>query len=61
MIRKIVDRKFSEELRYVEICGLSTDEKPIEAYVTGSVFIEVDTGNAYFFDEVGQEWNKVGE
>ena len=28
---------------------------------TGSLFLEVDTGNAYLFDETGKTWTKVGE
>lgn len=27
---------------------------------TGSLFLEVDTGNAYLFDEIGKTWTKVG-
>ena len=28
---------------------------------TGSVFIEVDTGDVYLFDETDSSWKKVGE
>lgn len=31
------------------------------AIATGSVFIEVDTGNVYLFDETDSSWKKVGE
>lgn len=37
--------------------GLSTDEKPTDA-PDNSLFLEVDTGNFYFFD--GTTWQKVG-
>lgn len=41
--------------------GLSTDEKPVkENYATGSLFIEWDTGNTYFYSEDSQTWAKVG-
>ena len=40
--------------------GLSTDSKPTTGLVTGSSFVEVDTGDAYLFDEVGSTWHKVG-
>ena len=50
-----------------EVCfgfaGLSTDEKPIrEDMATGSSFLEVDTGNVFFFDEVsdGGKWWQAG-
>lgn len=45
----------------VEIRGLSTDEKPIEtiegiAIDNGSVFLEIDTGDVYFFDIDTKQW-----
>ena len=61
MIRKIVNKAYSEELRYVEISCLSTDTKPTEGIVTGSVAIEVDTGDVYMFDEESSTWKKVGD
>ena len=60
MIRKLVDRYFSEDDKYVEMFGLSTDEKPKDNLVTGSKFTEVDTGDVYLFDEEGNgTWTKV--
>ena len=41
--------------------GRSTETKPTGSTIaTGSTYIEVDTGNVYFFDEVTQAWTKVG-
>lgn len=45
----------------VEIRGLSTDEKPIDtiegiAIDNGSVFLEIDTGDVYFFDINTKQW-----
>lgn len=45
----------------VEIRGLSTDEKPIDtiegiAIDNGSVFLEIDTGDVYFFDIDSKTW-----
>ena len=45
----------------VEIRGLSTDEKPIDtiegiAIDNGSVFLEIDTGDVYFFDAETKQW-----
>lgn len=34
-----------------EFRGLSTDEKPVENAGNGSVFIELDTGKVFMFDE----------
>lgn len=63
MIRKIVDRMFSEDDRYSEMFGLSTDTKPTDGLITGSKFTEVDTGDVYLYDEIGDgtsgSWHKV--
>lgn len=47
---------------YCEFAGLSTDDKPVSYYATGSTFLEVDTGDVYAFDEEGDsgsEWLKI--
>ena len=60
MIRKVVDRMFTEDDRYAEMFGLSTEDKPTAGLVTGSRFTEVDTGDVYLFDETGSgTWTKV--
>lgn len=41
---------------YKECAGLSTDTKPTDDLSTGSIFVEVDTGNVYFWDESGAQW-----
>lgn len=43
----------------VEIACLSTDDKPTENIVTGSLALEVDTGDIYAFDEAGTQWTKI--
>ena len=43
----------------IEYCGLSTDEKPTGLLVTGSTFLEVDTGDLYIYSEEGSEWLKL--
>ena len=43
----------------VEIACLSTDTKPTEGIVTGSLALEVDTGDVYAYDEVGETWNSI--
>ena len=45
---------------YREYAGLSTDTKPTEDVTTGSLFLEVDTGDVYAYDETDSgEWNKI--
>ena len=45
---------------YIEAAGLSTDAKPTVGLVTGSLFLEVDTGKVYAFDETTDTWNEIG-
>ena len=45
--------------RYVEMVGLSTDAKPTENISNGSVFIEMNTGKGFFFNEAGSAWVEV--
>lgn len=41
-----------------EYRGLSTDTKPTETATVNSLFLELDTGDFYYFD--GSAWQKVG-
>lgn len=54
-IKKVInnDTFFTYELK-----GLSTDEKPTANIQINSLFLELDTGDFYYFDET---WKKVGE
>lgn len=56
MIRYLEHKVIDAETNYVEAMGLSTDVKPTSGICTGSIFIEVDTGKAYFFDEDNVVW-----
>lgn len=38
--------------------GLSTDTKPTDGVGVNSMFLELDTGDFYYFDN--GEWQKVG-
>lgn len=40
--------------------GLSTDSKPTTGVGNGSIFIEMNTGKAYFFNLAGNAWIEVG-
>lgn len=56
MVRVLIDTQFDDEKHYIEAAGLSTDTKPNTDIITGSRYIEVDTGKEYRFDEVSVEW-----
>ena len=48
--------------QYVEFAGKSTDAKPLGGYLTGSKFVEIDTGDIYIYDESsGGSWSKFIE
>jgi hypothetical protein len=44
----------------VELYGTSSDSKPTTGIVTGSVFVEVDTGKRYLFNEDATAWEEQG-
>ena len=51
------------EFIVVELRGLSTDTKPSEFegrnIDNGSIFIEIDTGNIFFYDLENEQWMEV--
>lgn len=59
MIRVTKEISFTEDKKYIEAFGLSTDSKPTTGIVTGSVFVEVNTGKAYLFNEDSSAWVEV--
>ena len=65
MVRELVQepkKSFDGEKSYSEFAGLSTDSKPTTGIVTGSLFLEVNTGNIYAFDETSSgTWTKICE
>ena len=52
-----------EDSIFVEIRGLSTDDKPTEYYDkeigNGSTYIEIDTGKIYMYDADTEEWKEM--
>lgn len=61
MIRYIENRQAGYGgKQYVEMAGLSTDTKQDSNFITGSLFLEVDTGKVYVYDEVSGTWNEIG-
>ena len=45
-------------LANIEGSCLLADTKPTAGIATGSIMVEVDTGDVYFFDEVSGDWVK---
>ena len=54
----MVTNKLAHATDYVELEGLSTDDKPTENTGVNSKFYELDTNDVYYFD--GTTWKKVG-
>jgi len=42
--------------KYNEFAGTSLDTKPTDGVGTGSIFVEVDTGKVFFYNEAGNTW-----
>lgn len=54
----MITNNLSNATNYAEYRGLSTDSKPTTGVGANSLFIELDTGNIYYF--TGAAWAKVG-
>lgn len=54
----LVERIIKWNDRYVEISGDSTETKPTANIVDGSIFVESNTGDVYFFNEESGDWVK---
>lgn len=67
MFRVLVEKQYSAGFRYVEAACLHADTKKTGTadgvkFVTGSLCLEVDTGDVYSLDETGAgTWNKIAE
>ena len=59
MIRYLIHRPTTDGKYYAVIAGLSTDAKPTASLITGSRFVEADTGARYMFDESAGQWNET--
>jgi hypothetical protein len=61
-IRALVTKQIvygDNPIKYHEYAGLHDDTKPTAEEATGSLFLEVDTGDMYAFDEAGSTWHKI--
>lgn len=62
MVRILVENVFVTGKKYIEAAGLDTDQKPTAGIVTGSLFLEVNTGDVYAYDETSTgTWCKIAE
>lgn len=59
MITYLKNELYSTGKTVAQIACLSTDTKPTDGIVTGSICLEVDTGDVYAYDEIGESWNKI--
>ena len=58
---RVIERKWQESnMDYVELAGKSTENKPTTGIVSGSLYMETDTGDVYVFDETDVAWTKIG-
>lgn len=55
-MRTLTDKIFDDEKRYQVIYGTSAETKPTAGIVMGSVFVEVDTGKAFLYNETADAW-----
>ena len=60
MIRTLERKAFTENKLYCRFAGNSSDSKPTTGIVTGSEFLEVDTGVSFLFDEDVSAWVAQG-
>ena len=51
MVRVIKSERMNADVKYIEAAGLSTDVKPTNEIMTGSLFTEVDTGKVFAYGE----------
>lgn len=58
-VRIRVDEPYlADDIHYIEAACLSTDTKP-SGVATGSLCLEVNTGDVYAYDETGAQWKKI--
>lgn len=58
-IRCIEKKAFEGTKTLCKFAGLSTDEMPIGDFVNGTLYVCVDDGSEYMFNETAKEWNQT--
>ena len=59
MVRIITERIIEGNKKYIQAAGPSGASKPTSGIVSGSFFIETDTGYVYVFNESSSAWTKM--
>ena len=60
MVNTNKKKETTEGLFYCEFAGLKADTKPTGNYLSsGSLFLEVDTGDVYAYDAAGAQWDQI--
>lgn len=53
----IIKQEYNSGVKqYYELAGTSSDSKPTAGVATGSIFVEVNTGKVFFFNEASSSW-----
>ena len=61
-VRILTKNLQEDDVNYYEFAGLHADTKPKQNVCTGSLFLEVDTGDLYAYDESSTgTWAKIAE
>ena len=60
MVRELAGFAYDGEKKFCDFAGMSSDTKPTGNFITGSRFIEVDTGVVFLYDETSQSWFSQG-
>lgn len=60
MVRELAGFAYDGEKKFCDFAGMSTDTKPTGKFITGSRFVEVDTGIPYLYDEESNVWIAQG-
>ena len=60
MVRELAGFAYNGEKSFCDFAGTSSDVKPIGNFITGSRFVEVDTGIVFLYDEASQSWFAQG-
>lgn len=56
---EIVDRDTLTTKAICDMAGDSNDEKPTDTVLTGSSFVEADTGKGFLFNEDDESWHEI--
>lgn len=60
MVRELAGFAYNGDNSFCDFAGVSSDTKPIGNFITGSRFVEVDTGVVFLYDETSQSWFPQG-